>query len=89
MAARLVDSLYEDFDPEAYEDEYRSAVLELIARKAEGKQIEAPEEEPEESSDDLMAALEASMSDSPSRKRDKSKARGAKSKSKSKSKAKR
>ncbi len=86
MAARLVDSLYEEFDPTAYEDEYRAAVLELIERKASGKQIEAPEEEPEESNDDLMAALEASMtSDSPSRKRDKAKARSAKSKSKAKS----
>lgn len=82
MAAKLVDSLYEEFDPAAYEDEYRAAVLELIERKASGKQIEAPEEEPEESSDDLMAALEASMSDAPSRKRDKSKARGAKSRTK-------
>jgi DNA end-binding protein Ku len=84
MAARLVDSLYEEFDPTAYEDEYRAAVLELIERKASGKQIEAPEEEPEESNDDLMAALEASMSDGPSRKRDKAKARSAKSKPKAK-----
>jgi DNA end-binding protein Ku len=84
MAARLVDSLYESFDPKAYEDEYRSAVLELIERKAGGKQIEAPEEEPEESDDDLMAALQASMDDSPSRKRDKAKANGAKSKAKAK-----
>ena len=82
MAAKLVDSLYEEFDPTGYEDEYRAAVLELIDRKAAGKQIEAPEEEPEESSDDLMAALEASMSDGP--RRDKSKARGAKSRSKAK-----
>jgi DNA end-binding protein Ku len=84
MAARLVDSLYEEFDATAYEDEYRAAVLDLIDRKASGKQIEAPEDEPEESNDDLMAALEASMADGPSRKRDKSKARTAKSKSRSK-----
>ena len=85
MAARLVDSLYEEFDPTAYEDEYRAAVLELIERKASGKQIEPPDEEPEETNDDLMAALEASMSDSPGSKRDKAKARSAKSKSKAKS----
>lgn len=84
MAARLVDSLYEEFDPTGYEDEYRAAVLDLIERKAAGKQIEAPEEEPEEDVDDLTAALEASMADSPSRKRDKSKARNAKSKPKAK-----
>lgn len=79
MAARLVDSLYEKFDATAYEDEYRAAVLELIERKASGKQIEAPQEEPEESSDDLMAALEASMAAAPSRRRSGSKGKGAKS----------
>lgn len=84
MAAKLVDSLYEKFDPTAYRDEYREAVLELIARKAEGKQIEAPEEAPEETDGDLMAALEASMQDGPARRRDKSKARGAKSKARAK-----
>ena len=79
MAGRLVESLHEDFRPDRYADEYRAAVLELIERKASGKQIEAPEEEPEESNDDLMAALEASIaSDSPSLRRDKAKASGAK-----------
>ncbi len=60
-------------------------MLDLIERKASGKQIEAPQEEPEEDVDDLMAALEASMADTPGRKRDKAKARSAKSKSKAKS----
>ena len=85
MASRLVDSLYEDFDPTAYEDEYRAAVLDLIERKASGKQIEAPEEEPEADVDDLMAALEASMADGPARKKDKSKARTARTRAKASS----
>jgi non-homologous end joining protein Ku len=36
-------------------------VLELIRRKAKGEAIEAPAEEETESSDDLLAALEASL----------------------------
>jgi DNA end-binding protein Ku len=64
MAARLVDSLHEKFDATAYDDQYREAVLALIEAKAAGKNIEAPEEEPEEQSDDLAAALEASLAGS-------------------------
>ena len=35
MARQLVKSMGEDFKPEAYEDTYREAVIELIKRKAE------------------------------------------------------
>ena len=42
MAAQLVESLHEEFRPERYEDEYREAVLDLIQRKAAGKEIEPP-----------------------------------------------
>jgi DNA end-binding protein Ku len=60
MAAKLVESLDEDFRPDDYEDTYRSAVLELIKRKAAGKDIDlVAQEEPEH--DDLAAALEASL----------------------------
>ena len=61
MAARLVDSLYREFDPTDYEDTYREAVLELIARKAKGEEVEAEAVEPEEETSDLMAALQASL----------------------------
>jgi len=61
MASKLVDGLHTKFKPADYSDEYREAVLEVIGRKAAGKQIEAPEEPEEDSSDDLMAALEASL----------------------------
>jgi DNA end-binding protein Ku len=61
MAASLVDGLHAKFDPTEYEDTYRQAVLELIERKAQGKNIEPPEDVETESADDLLAALEASL----------------------------
>jgi DNA end-binding protein Ku len=61
MAKQLVDSLHEDFRPGRLHDEYREAVLAAIRDKAKGKDIELPEEEPEEPDDDLMAALKASL----------------------------
>jgi DNA end-binding protein Ku len=61
MAASLVDSLHTGFDPSEYEDTYRQDVLDLIERKAAGKNIEPPEEAEREPADDLLAALEASL----------------------------
>jgi DNA end-binding protein Ku len=61
MAASLVDSLHTKFDPAKYEDTYRQAVLEVVERKAHGKNIEPPADEEPESADDLLAALEASL----------------------------
>jgi DNA end-binding protein Ku len=62
MASELIDSLSSDFDPSKYRDEYREQVLELIERKAEGKEIAVqPEEEAPAEVPDLMAALEASI----------------------------
>jgi DNA end-binding protein Ku len=61
MARQLIESLSADFDPSKYHDTYRERVLELIERKAEGKEIAVqPVEEPQEVPD-LMAALEASV----------------------------
>jgi DNA end-binding protein Ku len=62
MAAKLVDSLAGDFEPEKYEDTHRQALMELVKRKANGETIEPAEREPAEPTDDLMAALEASVS---------------------------
>jgi DNA end-binding protein Ku len=62
MAEQLIESLSTPFEPDAYRDEYRERVLELIERKAAGEEIaiqpaaEAPAAVP-----DLMAALEASV----------------------------
>jgi DNA end-binding protein Ku len=61
MATQLVDSLERDFDPEAWEDSYREAVLDLIKRKARGEEIDLVAEEEPEQGDDLAAALEASL----------------------------
>ena len=63
MAEILIDSLTSDFDPSAYRDEYREELMSLIERKAEGKEIVAPEAEtPKETkAPDLMAALEESI----------------------------
>jgi DNA end-binding protein Ku len=61
MASSLVDGLYTDFDPSAYEDTYREDVLKVVKAKAEGKNIEPPPEEEAEGGDDLLAALEASL----------------------------
>jgi DNA end-binding protein Ku len=62
MAGKLVKSLAAKFKPDDYEDGYRDAVLKLIKRKANGEEIvEEPEETKQQDSDDLMAALEASL----------------------------
>src|SRR5215217_5644305 len=62
MAQRLVEGLHTDWDPSAYEDTYREAVLKVIELKAAGKNIELPEPEEAEAADDLLAQLEASLS---------------------------
>jgi DNA end-binding protein Ku len=62
MARSLVDGLSGPFRPGDFKDTYRERVEELAARKAAGEEIdlEAVREEPE-ASDDLTAALEASL----------------------------
>jgi DNA end-binding protein Ku len=63
MAKQLIESLTSDFEPEKYRDEYREELLDLLERKASGKEIvAAPSEEPEPTkAPDLMAALEESL----------------------------
>jgi DNA end-binding protein Ku len=63
MAEQLIDSLSSKFDPANYRDEYREELLALIERKAEGKEIVAPDvEQPSATrAPDLMAALEQSI----------------------------
>jgi DNA end-binding protein Ku len=64
MAGQLVETLAADFRPDLYGDEYRDAVLELIRRKAKGEEIDLLEQEEPDHGDDLIAALEASLSGS-------------------------
>jgi DNA end-binding protein Ku len=61
MASKLVNSLKAKFEPHKYKDTYREAVLEVIERKRKGEEIEPPEEPEREETDDLAAALEASL----------------------------
>ena len=95
MAEQLIDSLATKFKPDDYRDEYREQLLALIERKAEGKEIVAPEAEAPKATKapDLMAALEesiAAVKDKGGKKAAKPKAKAAKkSKSASKSKPKR
>jgi DNA end-binding protein Ku len=64
MAKQLIESLSTDFEADKYRDEYREELLDLLERKAEGKEVvSAPSEEPEPTkAPDLMAALEESLS---------------------------
>ncbi len=53
----------EAFEPDRFEDDVRTHMLELIQRKVEGKEVSvAPEERPEAKIIDLMEALKASVS---------------------------
>ena len=63
IANRLLESLSRPWDPKRYRDTYRARVLELIKKKAKGKDIVTGEVEEEEARPvaDLMAALEASL----------------------------
>src|SRR5215216_3433384 len=62
MAAQLIEAMTGAFDPVAYRDEYREALMQVIESKIEGREtveIE-PAEEPTKLVD-LMAALQASV----------------------------
>lgn len=62
IAQTLVGQMTDIFKPDAYEDTYRQAVLDMIARKAHGETIEAPQVQPART-DDLLGALRASIED--------------------------
>ncbi|MFB9237082.1 Ku protein [Plantactinospora siamensis] len=63
MATSLIDSMAADFQPDAYTDDYRAALQEVIDAKVEGREVVAPEEEEAApaAAVDLMAALRASV----------------------------
>jgi DNA end-binding protein Ku len=65
MAGSLVESLSADFDPSAYTDEYRQAVIDLVTQKLAGEDVIVPSG-PDAADDsgtviDLMAALQESV----------------------------
>lgn len=61
MAEQLIESLTAEFKPEKYKDEYREELMNLIRKKAEGKEIVTAPEAPQRNVVDLMAALQASL----------------------------
>jgi DNA end-binding protein Ku len=61
MAEQLIASLHAPFKADKLHDEYRETILAAIKAKAAGQEIAAPDEPAAEPSDDLMAALEASL----------------------------
>jgi len=62
MAEQLVEGLARPFEPEAYPNQTRAALLDFLHAKAEGTELAEPEEAPEPAPViDLMAALKASL----------------------------
>jgi DNA end-binding protein Ku len=62
MASRLLETLQAPFDPTAFEDTYRERLLTYIEAKSKGKVDSLPQPTDAQDPDDLMAALEASLS---------------------------
>lgn len=80
-AIMLIDQLTSDFKPEKYNDDYRTALLELIEAKRTGKEIVTPvEKEPATNVTDLMAALQASIDKTKPAEKEKTKKPAAKKK---------
>ena len=67
MAGQVVESMTDDFHPEAFTDDYRVEMMELIQAKIDGGQAFSVEQQPAENLDetddvsDLLAKLEASV----------------------------
>ncbi|HEY1703780.1 MAG TPA: Ku protein [Trebonia sp.] len=65
MAASLIDTMTEDFDPSAYKDSYREALETLVQAKIEGNEVVRPDGTGPESKPsgaaDLTATLRASV----------------------------
>ena len=61
MARLLIDNLTEPWNPEAFLDAYREALLGIVEKKVAGEPIEAPAEEAPARVVDLMEALKASV----------------------------
>jgi len=65
QAVKLIEALSTDWKPEDYEDEYRKRLQAIVRKKRKGGEIKRPEADPERTQPvpDLMAALEASLSE--------------------------
>jgi DNA end-binding protein Ku len=61
LATQLIEAITKPFDPEAFTDNYREALLEVIKAKAEGKEIVEPPEVETGKVINLMEALKSSL----------------------------
>jgi DNA end-binding protein Ku len=61
MALDLIDRFRGPFEPERYEDTYRTALLRVIDRKRKGKEVHAEPQAEREAPTDLLEALRASV----------------------------
>jgi DNA end-binding protein Ku len=62
-AVKMIDAMTVEWDPTAYEDEYRKRLQAIVTKKRKGGEITAPKEDKKgaEPVPDLMAALEATL----------------------------
>jgi DNA end-binding protein Ku len=88
MAKSLIASLTSEWEPEAFSDEYREAMLGIVEKKIAGEEIEVVEAEPTAKVVDLMEALKASVAAAKKRPDDDQKAAGRRAPAKKKSTAK-
>ncbi len=61
MAHQLIEMLASEFEPQEYHDEFRDRVLEMLAAKAQGKQVKKRAPARRERGMDIGNALEASI----------------------------
>ncbi|HET7833757.1 MAG TPA: Ku protein [Gallionella sp.] len=61
LARQLIEMLESEFQPEEYHDEFRDRVLEMLAAKAQGKQVKKRAPQRRERGMDISHALEASI----------------------------
>lgn len=61
LATQLIENITKPFDPEAFEDNYRNGLLEIIKAKAEGREVVEPPEVETGKVINLMDALKSSL----------------------------
>ena len=61
LAAQLIDSITQPFDPKQFQDQYRNAVLDVIKAKVEGREIVEPPQVETGKVINLMEALKSSL----------------------------
>jgi len=61
LASQLIESITKPFEPEAFEDNYRKQLLDIVKAKAEGKEIVEPPEVETGKVINLMDALKSSL----------------------------